>query len=159
MSMLFTLLRKFHEEMKRRSLEYVIVDGAVIGWWRNRTMIPHDHDIDFLVSEKVWASSAFIEVLEELAASDKMYSAKFVEANKLKISFGTATSGLDIWEAKVDSGYVYNNYKGYCNTHSVENVFPVQTVIFGGVEVYFPHNVEGYLDECYGKDKWQVPDV
>ena len=44
-------------------LRFLLDGGAMIGWYRNKAMIPYDDDIDVTVRLDVWTSPEFMEVM------------------------------------------------------------------------------------------------
>jgi len=66
------IFRTFNDEMNNRGLKYLIEGGAVVGWWRNKQMVPYDVDLDFLVTLDVWISSQFKKVTNDIAWKHKM---------------------------------------------------------------------------------------
>ncbi|XP_032223511.1 uncharacterized protein LOC116604767 [Nematostella vectensis] len=153
---LATLLDKY-------DIHYVLISGAVVGWYRERDFVPYDNDVDFIIDEK-----------------DKFKFKKLVR--RMFPHFGytlVKRSGLywvcphdncyqvvhpDVWYFHTffdseDRKMVSINY--YVTSDDVwkqpyENLFPRQRGQLGKYQFWFPAKPVEYLDHEYGKDGWRL---
>ena len=64
---LHRLLREVYAEVIAAGLPLILIGGPVIGWFRNRTLIPYDLDLDAGMPWEVWNTPHFDAVLKKLA--------------------------------------------------------------------------------------------
>ena len=157
------MLAAFADILGARGLEFFLVHGTLLGWFRGRRMLPWDDDIDLSLS---------IGVLEELNrirgeirhprfslevnphfVERRTYNRNTFdgrEPNKIDARFIDRDSGLflDITAlAPVASGVLATKCP---HLYHVDEVFPLRRDSFEGIEVHVPRDPERLLHREYG---------
>ena len=138
-----------------------ILGGAVIGWKRNGKLIPYDRDLDVKLELKEWRTPRYFTVMERLA--ELGYCIWYRSPGWTKI--WSSVIGVDVWNWEDDEKnpgklMVRTWTRGNGTTserYKKSDIYPLKTIVFLGYPVLFPNNPERYLDQAYGKGKWETP--
>jgi hypothetical protein len=141
----------FDEEMDKRELRYLLDGGAVLGWWRSRSMKEYDDTIQVTVRLDVWGSPLFKEVLETLALQ---YEVCVNFESPFRVSVRNYNNLMEIYLSQLVKGVAYSSSQGIPE-QPLENLYPEKSTDFMGVSTYVPNKVEPYLDVYFGKGKWR----
>lgn len=134
---------------------YFLFAGGLIGWYRNRSIVPYDHDLDVIVDLDFWKSRNFKKVLTNLE-KNKGYFVKKLSWNKIKIYYSkTNHNFIDLWpfgrhgedEIKIKSSTI--------KIQKLENILPLRRSTFEGFKIWVPKNPEAALNLEYGKG-WET---
>ena len=152
------IFRHFTTLLKAQNVTHCLISGAVIGWMRNKKMIPYDRDLDLIVPDSFWNGTIFWEILNKTTGIYK-HEYELVEDKKVKIFYSAVNRiNIDIWPYD----YVYTENKTFVTVpyfgfkpQPVKNVFPLKQVEFSGIKTWIPNNPKQYLDTQYGEEKWE----
>ena len=137
----------------------MIYFGGLIGYMRNKRLIPYDKDLDILISGEFWKSERLTNVFKFL---EKQYghTHKIVDNGvKRWVCFSKLNNnGIDMWP------YYIKNKRSVPHitvphirfkTQLVKNMLPLQKVFFENTWTHIPSHPKTVLDVQYGKDKWR----
>lgn len=127
------VLFEFDDIAKSVGVTYFLLFGTVLGFYRNKGYIPHDHDIDTGIRCSIEERQKLLDELEKKGFSLSSRSG-FYWVFKDKIQ-------IDIWHR---TGHAYNPY--------TDNL---GTLIYKGREFNVPSPIVEYLEAMYGN--WEVP--
>ena len=156
------VFRHFTNELQRMGVDHQLTFGGVIGWYRNRKMIPYDMDLDVLVRKNFWKSHTFNVVLRNLESKYGHTTVWRDEREKLQIRYSAVNhNGIDVWCMREYRPY---GKKYYVNVFNIgwhrqprHVLLPSQPGVFEGIHTYIPNKPIDFLDSTYGKDKWRKP--
>jgi len=148
----------FSDELNRMNISHVLVFGGVLGWMRNKKMIPYDGDLDIIIDGSFWNTTDFWRVLRTLNETYGHTYEMRDHSNKLCISYSLTNSNkIDVWPFYVrnygDCSYLFIPHNSWV-PQPLENIFPTKTVAFEEFWVNIPRSPKAYLDSTYGKDMW-----
>ena len=156
------IFRHFTHELQILGVDHQLTFGGVIGWYRDKKMIPYDGDLDVLVSEAFWKSKR-LDSLLELLKRKYGHESEMVEEHKLQIRYSDINKNcIDVWPMRER----YLKYTGlqvvkidhfYWRMQPRHNLLPSRVGIFEGIRTYIPSEPVHFLDRAYGKDKWRKP--
>ena len=76
----------------------VIIFGGLIGYVRNRKMIPYDNDLDLMVDGKFWNNSEFNSTIAALSENHEHECIYRDNGLKLTVYYSKKNKvGIDIW--------------------------------------------------------------
>jgi len=138
----FILFRNLIEEA---GIDYVIYFGTLLGAKRNKTLIPWDDDIDFVI----YRGATKIPVLELLLVEQKFVKIRH-EGDVITYQKNDIRFDLYIFKLK------FINYK--CNDYIIPRMYlnNVESINMYGVNFSTPGNVVKVLTSLYGLS-WRVP--
>lgn len=141
-----------------KRFEYFLVFGGVIGWYRNRKVIPYDRDLDVIIDGRHW-----YKITRVLSILKKQYGYIYhtPEREKIKLQLSSTNDlTIDIWpyfliqEDLKPTDVIVNHVNWRYVPEYV--LFPPKIVTFDGdVKVNVPNKVKDYLDITYGVGKWE----
>ncbi|XP_032238674.1 uncharacterized protein LOC116618729 [Nematostella vectensis] len=139
--------------LDRYSIHHVLISGAVIGWYRDHSFLPYDHDIDIIID--IQDKKRF----EDLVNSSFSKEGFELEPVRKSSDFfwvwpkGRKIIGPDVWYYSTDKNDITIGYKKW--RQPVAYVLPRQRGFLEGYQFWFPAQPEKYLDTEYGKGKWR----
>lgn len=132
--------------------------GSVLSLVRDRDLIPHDDDLDIILSFPKKKVSTITEALSliEVHLQNKGFS---VGGMQLKTHRQISIKGgksIDVFVGLEEDGFVswYPQQRGVLRH---DDVFPAMRASLLGVEMSIPRNPFRYLESVYGKS-WHIPD-
>ena len=164
---LLEMLGNIDRELTRRKITYTLTDGAVIGWYRNKKLVPYDRDIDMYVDGAYFKTRTWDEVFKGLAVK---YGYEYVQTEDYKYRLRySAVNGLqvDIWpyfniklrthygEVKPGEWLTFVYHSG-TTAMRVNEFFPPKRTTIEGVPCNVPRDTVNYLNKNYGPtpDHW-----
>lgn len=162
---LMDMLQTFTVVLERFGVTNFLATGGVIGWYRNREMVPYDPEFDFHIDGRIWKEETWNIILGVLT-HDYGYHYEYLTDNKVKLYYSrTNNLTIDVWPYYIgdETGtnvlfkdYIMVQDDFYTPVH-ISLVFPLKKDKLGGVSVNIPGKTKEYLDETYGKGKWEIP--
>lgn len=145
------ILGDFAELMQKFGGRYFLFGGGLIGWYRNRSMVPYDHDIDVIVALGFWKSNRFKLLLNEMKKR-KGYSINRLNWNKIKIYYSkTNHNFIDLWPFSRKGKDKIRINSTMWKAHNVSNVLPLKKSNFEGFPIWVPNDPAAMLTTEYGK--------
>ena len=130
---------------------YFLFAGGLIGWYRNRSIVPYDHDLDIIVDLDFWKSRNFKKLLQNLK-KNKGYYVKKLSWNKIKIYFSIKNHNfIDLWPFSRHGNDQIKIKSSTMKIHKFENILPLRRSTFEGFKIWVPQNPEAALNLEYGK--------
>jgi lipopolysaccharide cholinephosphotransferase len=178
--LLFNLFSNFIKELDANKIDYFLIGGSLIGYFRhNQGFIPWDDDIDIGILEK--DKEKVYKIIENMHHKNNKFNLKkdFVD----KIIYGEFNDNpiqVDLFYYKYFDNETYYNFENpkqrlfWPGQHIYSNeIFPLQNVLFklylpdgnvyDQINVKIPYKSIEYLDRCYPKwqneKKYQTPHV
>ena len=151
---LVNLLRRVYAEIMAADIPMILTGGAVIGWYRNRTLVPYDDDIDAGLEYKHWNSPQYLAVLDRLATQGLCVWLRTPTWTKI----WSNVMAFDLFAFNIVGGSkVYFDGPSERNPYNLSDILPGRVEVVEGVEVLIPGHPVNYLDNLYGRDKWRKP--
>ncbi|XP_048578104.1 uncharacterized protein LOC116619061 isoform X2 [Nematostella vectensis] len=152
------MMRTLTRMMDERGINHVMISGAVIGWVRNRALVPYDVDVDFIVDEMhkekfmVMVSKEFETLGYELfKRNGPTWICPHKDCKHI--------CHPDMWFYKVTHyNTVEINYytkSGVLWSQPYASMFPRQRGELEGHTFWFPAKPVEYLDREYGQGAWK----
>merc|ERR1712080_599026 len=152
---LLKLLRDVYREIIVAGIPMMIIDGALIGWYRNKKLVPYDLDIDATLHYKYWDDLRYTDALKRIASRGycvwlrtpvwtKIWSS--VHALDIFPHSIVDHKDVDLW-SPIDAHNPYNK----------SILFPGKIDVLEDAKVIIPNRPTDYLDQNYGKGKWIKP--
>ena len=138
--------------MVAAEIPMILTGGAVIGWYRNKKLIPYDKDIDAGLEYKYWNTPKYLAILDRLAK--RGFCVWYRTPTWTKIWSTVVAFDLFAFIARDDKELIFEKEK---NPYNISYILPVKVDTLEGVKVYLPNNPEMYLDHLYGKGNWITP--
>ena len=149
-----TMFEHVTTALAERNVSHTMISGGVIGWVRNKEMIPYDRDLDVILHIDYWNTTDFWKMFH-LLHKHYGYNAEFVEDFKVKLYFSALNkNNIDIWAYWVDNDMLSIAYHGF-KEQLVATMLPFQAVKFEWFDTFVPAKPLKYLDRQYGKDVWK----
>ena len=146
------------EALTSHNVAHFMNGGGLIGWYRNRNVVPYDHDLDILIDLHFWRTWLFRHLLNEIQSK---YHYKVVRKswNKIKVYYsGTNRNFVDLWPfkiKKVKEGDYVKPISSQWKMYHASNVLPLQRTKYAGFWTWIPRNPNEVLDREYGVGKWK----
>eukprot|EP00794_Sanderia_malayensis_P003296 gene3294-3779_t len=152
---ILTLFQRVTEKLRGMNISHCMISGGVIGWVRNKKMIPYDRDLDLVIDVDFWNTTAFWKLMETLN-KEFGYEYKLVEDLKMKIYISKYNRNeIDLWAYWVKNGTYDIEYFASKKQPS-EVMIPFKDVQFEWFRSYVPNKPLEYLNRQYGKETWQI---
>ena len=141
-------------ELQDLNVKHLLVFGGVIGWIRNKGIIPYEEDLDLWIDGTFWKSERMEQFRKTLSKSYGLETMYKQGGDRLWILYSKKNYiGLGVWPYKIGETISYPYPGG--KRHPYNNIFPLKYVNFSGIPTYIPNNPEGFCDIVYGKGKWE----
>ena len=150
---LVNMLRDVYAEVMKIGVPLVLLGGPVIGWYRNKKLIPYDLDLDAGLPWELWNTPQFNAMLKRLA--DKGYCVWFRDTGWTKIWSSVVAFDLLAWN--LIDGRIQFSSAVDSKEYNVSLLLPPRQVVLEGHQVYIPNQPVQYMDWLYGKGKWRHP--
>ena len=149
------IFRNFAKRMEEYSGRYFLFGGGLIGWYRNRSVVPYDHDLDILVDLNFWRSSRFESMLRKLKREHGHFIKK-KSWNKVKIYYSKLNHNfIDLWPFSRKGKDKIRINSSQWKIHNFTHVLPLKKSSFEGIKIWTPHDPEAMLTAEYGKS-WRT---
>lgn len=137
-------------------LPIVLEQGAVLGLWRSRDLIPWDNDLDFSVpSDHIPKLNLLVE---EIRRSDLFHDVVNQEINGAQqISFSSKNPNIpfSVYTRHIKNGIAKSPDADFIQIRE-ESLWPARWLEVSGFRYPLPGRTEAYLEEIYGTD-WSKP--
>ncbi|XP_066920725.1 ribitol 5-phosphate transferase FKRP-like [Clytia hemisphaerica] len=146
--------------LSRDNITHFLQFGALIGYYRNKHVVPYDSDIDLYMDKDYWIQSHLSPIIENLR---KTYGYRFEFHDggmKMKVFYSHSNNNsIDIWPFKV----VFDKQQrpfvkiphGAAVRQPMANIFPLRAVQFEGIWTFVPRKPKEVLDLQYGEGYWE----
>ena len=143
------------EELQRLNVTHMLSYGGVIGWVRSQKMIAYDSDLDIIIENTFWKSETFWSFLKRInILYGHMYEFRDNDF-KIKIQYSQDNKiYIDIWPYLIENGKL-GIYNFITVLQPVQNIFPLQHVLFEDGMTFLPNDPINYLNTQYG-DNWRT---
>ena len=161
-----TMLKEFDRICRKYDLKYWCICGTLIGISRHKGWIPWDGDIDIAMLDTDYKKLQKI-IQKELpkdmwfqnSTNDKNYNFTTGKIRYLHAYYCDDKSKkwhngiqLDIFVYRKETNILKINNDMKClDDIESNNIFPLKTGVFDGIEVYIPNKYKKYLIKTYGK--------
>ena len=151
---ILTMFDHVTTELKRQGVPHCMISGGVIGWVRNKRMIPYDRDLDLIIQSDYWNTTEFWKMFQQL--NEKYgYIVDDVEEFKVKLYLSKLNgNNIDIWAYWVDNETISIAFHGF-KKQSIETMMPFKAVNFEWFATFVPAKPIAYLNKQYGKEVWR----
>jgi len=144
------IFRTFTNLIKKFGGTYFLFGGGLIGWYRNRKIVPYDHDLDVIVAMDFWKTKRFKLFLRELETKHG-YHVKWMSWNKIKIYYSkTNHNFIDVWPFSRRGKHEIRIKSRSWKVHNASQVLPLKKSTFEGFLVWLPRDPESILTKEYG---------
>jgi phosphorylcholine metabolism protein LicD len=148
------MLRLFAKLADQHSITYFLDFGTLLGCCRNGLMIPYDHDADVSVlvedRDKIEALSSELNVFGHQLDLRRpgLYRIYYSKKNRLYI---------DLFFRYLDDRDFYLG-RPFCQQMVIYpmNLYPLQKMVFEGIDFWVPQKALEYLKNYYGADCIEV---
>eukprot|EP00112_Aurelia_sp_Birch-Aquarium-sp1_P023438 Seg6987.2 transcript_id=Seg6987.2/GoldUCD/mRNA.D3Y31 product="Fukutin-related protein" protein_id=Seg6987.2/GoldUCD/D3Y31 len=149
------MLEHVTKELKRQEIKHSMISGGVIGWVRDKKMVPYDRDLDIILEQDFWNTTEFWNMFQKLNERYG-YDYDLVEDFKLKLYFSKINRiSLDIWAYLIKNDTLAIAYHGF-KSQKVQIMLPFQYVQFEWFDTYVPNKPREYLNRQYGRERWTI---
>ena len=147
------IFRNFDYLIREYGGRYFLFGGGLIGWFRNRSIVPYDHDLDVIVAMDFWRSTRFKLFLNELKTK-KGYHIKWLSWNKIKIYYSERNHNfIDLWPFSRKGKDKVRIKSRMWKVHNVSHILPLKRSKFEGFAIWVPRDPSSALTVEYG-DGW-----
>ena len=148
------------EKLNAMNITHFIQFGGLIGYYRNKRMIPYDVDIDLYVDHEAWKQAPMNKLIKEFR---QLYGFNFEyrdNGDKLKIFYSKMNNNsIDVWPFKVTTNLAGRGFVHIPHWSAVDqpmtNIFPLRAVQFEDTWTYIPRKPVFVLNLQYGEGKWE----
>ena len=149
------IFKNFAYTIKKFGGRYFLFGGGLIGWYRNRKIVPYDHDLDVMVGMEFWKSKRFKQFLNELKVKHG-YHINWLSWNKLKIYYSKRNHNfIDLWPFSRKGKDKLRIKSRMWKVHNASYVLPLRKSKFEGFVIWVPNNPASLLTAEYGSG-WQT---
>ncbi|CAF1348317.1 unnamed protein product [Adineta ricciae] len=152
------LLKRFDQLTRKYSLEYMIIDGTLLGSWRHHDLIPWDDDIDLMMSVKLksrlnmaieaesFSSPYYIEFHRRWDAPKAFEYYKFYFSTSPKLSeHPWRYPFIDLIFYHENSTHLWQENMQHISTISKQKIFPLELRPFGSLWLPSPRLPRDYF--------------
>ncbi len=151
---IISIFRDVSKALISNDVGHFLFGGGLIGWFRNKSIVPYDHDLDVLIDLKFWSSSKFDKWLRSLTRNHGYFVRK-LSWNKIKVYYNRVNRNfVDMWPYQVHEDHIRIK-SSLWKRQPVTNILPLKRDYFEGFEVSVPSQPEAALDLEYGKGNWK----
>ena len=148
------------EKFSSKNITHFIQFGGLIGYQRNKRMIPYDSDFDLYVDHDVWKKPFMAALIEEFRERYGFYFQYHDNGDKLKIFYSKMNNNsIDVWPFKIITNIVQRGFVHIPHRSAVDqpmtNIFPLRRVQFEGTWTYIPRKPIEVLNLQYGEGNWE----
>lgn len=154
-AILLEMLEIITKGFQRLKIPHMLCGGAVLGWARNKQMVPYDNDLDMLINGSFWRTPAMLTFLKDLSEKYGFVTHWRSDNESFSIFYSkTNGNGIDFWSYrfKGEKIHVINNVSP---DYDYSTISPPRPVKFSGISTYVPNDPQRHNDETYGKGKWE----
>ena len=151
---LLKLIKSVFKEVIAADIPMILTGGALIGWARNKKLVPYDEDVDAGLEYKYWESPEFSAVLEKLASQGFcvwLRSPVWTKIWSTVVAFDLFAFNI------VDNSKVVFWSPIKQGPYNLTKILPRRLDVLEGIDVFIPRSPNHYLDNMYGKGKWIQP--
>ena len=95
---LLAMLKHFTKELRRLNVDHILAYGGVIGWMRNKKMIPYDLDLDLMIDIRFWNTPLMKQMLQQMRDLHGYDTIVKKGGNKLWVAYSMINRiHIDIW--------------------------------------------------------------
>ena len=145
-------------ELQRLRVEHFLIFDGVIGWARNKNIVPYGTALYLVIDGTFWKSKRMTFLMEALLRMHGHASEFRDNMKQWRISYSKQNNNhLDIWPYSYD-----NRSKNVKVPHFAwvqqpgDYIFPLRNVNFSGIQTFIPSNPEAYLNNQYGIGNWEM---
>ena len=159
---LLEMLGHLDEEFTKHNITYYVTDGALLGWYRNRQLVPYDLDIDIHVDGAFFKTKIWFEIFKTL---NQKYGYNYwaVKNYKVKVKYSKYNGlNIDIWPyyniklrkhyGQIKPGEWLSFNFGPGTSVRTSDMLPPRRTTISGVPCYVPNKALTYLIAQYGKE-------
>lgn len=168
------LLLNINETMKASDLEFFLLHGNLLGYYRDKDVIPWDDDIDLgcilisddkyeipnkivdLFKDKSYVTSTFIKKTEEWNGACNVIfisNVRDVFPKQGNLTIGKITFTFKFIKRIADRAIEASSPVSY-NWNAIK---PLEQISYLGAKFHIPAKPEELFDIWYGKDCWKIP--
>ncbi|CAF3666911.1 unnamed protein product [Rotaria sp. Silwood1] len=157
-NLMMQLLKRFDQLTKKYSLEYMMIDGTLLGSWRHHDLIPWDDDIDLLMSVRL---KHRLNMAIQLESSSSPYNIEFhrrwdspKEFEYYKFYFSTSPRYsqypwrypfVDLIFYHENKTHIWQENMQYISSISKQHIFPLQFRPLGSLWLPAPKSPHDYF--------------
>jgi hypothetical protein len=164
----FEILTKVHRLLNSQGVKFFIHAGTLLGLWRDKKFIGHDHDLDFGVMD--WNEDTVKKIKEILTQNGFYLKWEYYYDGKLTeqtfIYNGVPVIPIDFFYFYEDEKSHYH-YTHYCKEYRSDNKMNTIKNVYDKINHTNIHTIEGnivrlpdnpvsVLKSIYG-EKWEIP--
>ena len=150
---LLKLIKAVFTETVAADIPMMLTGGALIGWSRDKKLVPYDKDVDAGLQYKHWSDPKFLSILDRLAAQG--FCVWFRTPSWTKIWSTVVAFDLFAFNIVEDKVVFFSTIKQ--PPYNRSKILPPRTEHLEGVKVFVPNTPKHYLDNLYGEGRWQKP--
>ena len=147
------VLKVITSDFKKLKISHMLFGGAVLGWSRNKHLVPYDNDQDIWMDGNYWNTPIFKKLVKNWTRIHGFKTQYKDGGYKLWVLYSsTNANGLDIYPWYVSGGWVkYPRVFGGRYDKPYSMIFPLKSVHIDGIDTYMPNSPEKYCEYLYGK--------
>ena len=151
------MLRIVTTDLQKYNIQHFVIGGAVLGYARNKRLIPYDNDLDIMIDGEFWNTTLFSKIQEKWKSVDGFSIKLKDQGDKLWVLYSSTNGNLiDLWPWYV-MGDLVRYYKWAKPEWDIpmKFIFPLKSINISGVHTYGPGDPVGYCEWQYGEN-WRT---
>ena len=155
MKIMTEVLRSVTKDLQSHNIPHVLIFGAVLGFARNKRLVPYDNDVDIWMDGKHWDTPLFNKIRRKWNSTDGFHMEFRDRGQKLWVRYSRRNSnGVDIWPWYVRGGKVRFRKRFNMPYFDIPTrlLLPIRAVNITGISTFVPRDPEGYCERQYGKN-------